>query len=192
LHKERKKTERHLKWAFGQEKDDKEIRRIAREVFANLGQNFVEWVSFPKFKTTNIDSIVETEGLEKFRSVLAQGRGAVLVTAHLGNWELLGATILLKMPDVNGTAVVRRIYYEKFNELIVQMRRSKRFGIVYRDEPPKKMLNCLRRNELLAVLPDQDTQGVDGIFVDFFGRPAYTPKGPAALARAAKTVLGRW
>jgi Kdo2-lipid IVA lauroyltransferase/acyltransferase len=189
LFHEREKTEKHLQIAFGTEKGAREISRIGQGVFENLGQNLAEWISFSKFNAQNIDSIVEVHGLEKIREVLKQGRGGVMLASHFGNWELIGPTVLMKMPEVDGTVIARRIYYDRYNHLLVRMRRSKRLSVLYRDDSPRKMLQVLKRNHLLGILPDQDTDGVEGEFINFFGKQAYTPTGPAAIARAAHTVL---
>jgi Kdo2-lipid IVA lauroyltransferase/acyltransferase len=67
----------------------------------------------------------------------------------------------------------------------------RRFGmeIVYQDESPRKLLRALRDGKIVALLADQDVPRLDGVFVPFFGRPAYTPTGPAALAVASGAEL---
>jgi len=187
LPKERAKTQRHLKFAFENEKTDEEIDRIGQAVFENLGQNLTEWISSTKFNVRNIDSIVDVEGLDKLRAVLKRGRGAIILASHFGNWELLAVTLTFKGHP--GTVVGRRIYIDKINQLLERMRMSKGVDVLYRDESPRKLLKVLKANRLIGILPDQDVDSVEGIFVDFFGKPAYTPTGPVSIARAAKAAL---
>ncbi len=69
------------------------------------------------------------------------------------------------------------------------MRASKNVNVIYRDESPKKLLKVLRKNEVLGLLADQDMDSVDGVFVEFFGKPTYTAKAPVAIAMASKAPL---
>jgi Kdo2-lipid IVA lauroyltransferase/acyltransferase len=187
LRKERAKTEGHLRLAFGHEKSAEEIQRIGQEVFQNLGQNLAEWLNCNKFHAGNIDSLVEIQGLDKLRQVVGKGRGAIILASHFGNWELLAVALTLK--GYPGTVIGRRIYIKKVNRLLERMRKEQGLGVMYRDESPRKALRVLKENRLIGILPDQDVDSVEGIFVDFFGKPAYTPTGPASLARAARTAL---
>ena len=92
LRKEREKTERHLKFAFGSEKSEEEISRISRGVFENLGQNLAEWISSGKYNPSNISSFVETDGLEKIRTVLA--RGSSIISMRISNLNTSSAISL--------------------------------------------------------------------------------------------------
>lgn len=186
---ERRKTESNLKLALGSERSDTELRAISRAVFGHLGQNLVEWISLAKFTPSNIDSIIEVRGLERMRAGLAQGRGVILIGSHFGNWELICPVLVMKLGVPEITVVGRRIYFDKYNELIVRARREKGVRTFYRDDPPRRILGALKQNQVVGLVPDQDVDSVDGIFVNFFGRPAYTPTGPARLARAARAVL---
>ncbi|MDP2960308.1 MAG: hypothetical protein Q8N71_02685, partial [candidate division Zixibacteria bacterium] len=86
----RKVTLENLKKAFGQSLDKKEIKRIARESYRNIGRGFVDYAMFPVLKK-GLDKLVEFEGLENFEQALENKRGAVLVAGHFGSWELMGA-----------------------------------------------------------------------------------------------------
>lgn len=182
------KKERHvafenLKASFPK-KTENEIEEITKEVFANLGRNFVEWINMHyKLSEKNIDKWVKAEGLEKVDRALSKGKGAIILTSHLGNWELVGIYFLLK--GYAGGVIVRRIYFERYNDFVNALRTKKGAVIVYRDESPKKALRLLRDNKILGILADQDMDSVDGVFVNFFGRPAYTPKAPVAFALAS-------
>jgi len=186
LRKPRNITINNLKSAFP-EKPDSEIRDIAGEVFVNLARNGIELLNAYKLNKSNCDRWMKAEGVEKLDKVLEKGKGAIMLASHFGNWELISFYFLLR--GHKGTVIAKRIYFERYNKFINRVRQAKNLGIIYRDESPKKILRLLRKNELIGVLADQDVDSVDGVFVDFFGKKAYTPKGPVALSLASGAAL---
>jgi len=180
VRKERIKTLNHLRMAFGGEKSEKEIARIACEAFGNQGKNVVEIVNYPKINKSNIDSLIEAKGLHKFDKVLEKKKGLIIMASHFGNWEFLGAYLCGK--GYKGPVVARRIRFDKFDKLLNSLRASKDVEVLYRDESPRKALKILKGGGIIGILADQDVDSVEGVFVDFFGKPAYTPTGPVVLA----------
>lgn len=175
LSKERRRTVKNLRMAVG--KSD-----IAEDVFKHLGMNLMEWLQMPRMDKGRINRIVNAEGLERIDNALARGKGVIILTSHLGNWEYLAAYLMLNGYD--GEVVGRRIYYSRYDKLLTGLRKSVGVNTLWRNGSVRNMLRVLRQNRMLGVLPDQDTDKVDGIFVDFFGCPAYTPTGPVSLALA--------
>lgn len=173
----------NLKNAFKNEKAESEIYRIARKVFFNIGKSAAEFISFPKINKYNIDKFVKATGLEKLDKALEDKKGVIILSCHLGNWELSAAYVGLK--GYHSNAIVRPLRYERFDRLVNSFRISKGIGIIGRDSSFKKILSLLKANEIVGILPDQDIDSVDGVFVNFFNQPAYTPKGPVALAMAS-------
>ncbi len=162
--------------------------RIAESVFANLAKNGAEWIKLSSLEPNRIDDLVtEFQGAEFLDGALSEGKGAVILGFHFGNWEMLG--LYLRQKGYDGAVIVRRIYFHKYDKIITNMRR--RFSVqgIYRDESPKKMLRVLKNGGVLGVLADQDVDSVDGVFVDFFGKPAYTPTAPVKLAMTAKAKI---
>lgn len=180
LPKEREKALSHLSIAFGREKNKKELRKIALTLFSNLGKNAIEWFNFSKIDSKWFEKHVRAEGIEHLEEARKKGKGMIVLISHFGNWELTGAYIAHR--GFSGTTIARRIYIEKINRLIVNMRKQKKIDVIYRDESPKKILHILRNNGVIGILADQDVASVEGVFVDFFGKPAYTPTGPVKLA----------
>ena len=177
----------NLRIAFGREKTRREIERIARQVFENLSVNAVELVNFPKIDSSNIDKFVTIENIDIIDRALEGGKGAIVLTGHLGNWELLALTIRLK--GYPGAVIGRKIYFSKYDKYLNYLRHVHDVNIIYRDESPKKVLKVLKNNGIIGMLADQDVDSVDGVFVNFFGIPTYTPIGPAALAKASGASL---
>lgn len=169
----------NLKITFKNEKSIKQINKIARDVFLNLGISAAEVLSMPKIKR-QIDKKIYAVGFEKIDKALSNGKGAIMLCSHFGNWELLPAYFVAKGYPSN--VIARRIYYEKYDEWVRILRNNTGVNVIFRDESPRKIVEALKNNELLGILPDQDIDSIEGIFVNFFNRPAYTPIAPVALA----------
>lgn len=177
----------NLRRAFGGSKTPDEINKIARRTFENLGKNAVELINFPKINKDNLSRFVRIENLSVIDTALKDGKGAIVLTGHFGNWELLAMTLRVK--GYPGAAIGRRIYFDKYDKYLNALRRIHDVNIIYRDESPKKILRVLKNNGIMGVLADQDVDSLDGVFVNFFGTPAYTPSGPVALAAASGARL---
>jgi len=179
LGRERRRTLEHLSAAMPELSEFKR-RQIAKGVFRNIIRNFFEVVSFPKLRTRYLKNRIECVGFERIKEALKAGKGAITLTGHIGNWEFSPAPAM--MAGMPGSIIVRRIYFEKYNAFISRIRSSLGVDIIYREESPKKILRVLKSGHLLGMLADQDIDSVDGVFVDFFGRPTYTPTAPVALS----------
>jgi KDO2-lipid IV(A) lauroyltransferase len=182
----RRLTLDNLSLVFGAEKSPEEIERIALGVFRNLAKNTVELVNFPKVNKSNVDEFVTIENADILDRAFARGRGVIILTAHFGNWEFLALALRAKYP---GVTVGRKIYFKKYDEYLNKLRKINDVNVIYRDDSPKAMLKVLKKNEILGIVADQDVDSVSGVFVNFFGRQAYTPVGPAVLAKASGAAL---
>ena len=180
LGRERRKTLANLALAYGKEKSESERARIARALFVNLGRNMAELAIYPRLNEKSIHRLVRMEGREILDRELRKGKGIIVITGHIGNWEFIPAYFLAI--GYTGGVVARRVYYEKYDRLLAKLRRSKGFRIFYRDESPKQILKTLKNNEVLGILADQDVKKLDGVFVEFFGMPAYTSTAPVLIA----------
>ena len=177
---ERGKTIKHLTMVYGDEKSPGEIYRMAKEVFRNLGRNMADAFRLPCYNADNIDNIVKSHGLENLHRALQKGKGVLALTGHIGNWELMGSYLARKGFTVN--VVGAPIYDARLDELVVNNRIQGGLKYIARGSATREIIRALRRNEIVGLLIDQDTRHVDGVFVDFFGKKAYTPVGPVVLA----------
>ena len=170
------------------EKSDDEIRTIARESFINQGKNLFEVFSFPALSESDFRGIVEIENKDVLKRALARGKGVILAGAHCGNWEILGVGLV--QCGFPLSVMARRIYIEKLNQMLLGFRTSKGIKIILRSgkESARQILRCIRGNEIMGLLIDQDT-AVPGGFVDFFGRPAWTPSGLVTLALKTEATV---
>jgi KDO2-lipid IV(A) lauroyltransferase len=178
--RERRRTLEHLALAMPQLGDEAR-RRLAREVFRNQGMNLAECLALLHRDCADVAALVDAEGWEAVQEARAEGRRILILTGHCGNWELLGAW--LNCHGLSVEVVARAVDTERLNELLLSLRQ--RFGTetIERSSPGagRRLLRVLREGRVLALLIDQDTR-VEGVWVPFFGRPAYTPVGAAKIA----------
>lgn len=179
LWSQRRLTGEHLDQAFGEALSPAQRRRLGLRVFVNLGQTVMEWMVLPACSTQRLNPLITCEGLAHLRQALAHGRGAILVTAHFGNWELI--PLYLGSLGFEGAAVARRLRYSEYESFLRDLRGSRGVATLARGAT-KDAVRLLRANHIVGMLPDQDVDSLDGVFVPFFGRPTYTPLGPAALS----------
>jgi Kdo2-lipid IVA lauroyltransferase/acyltransferase len=173
----------HVALAFPERPEDH--RRLVRETFRHAGTSIAELLVFPKLTRRPGYVAVDTAPLD---AALAGRQGAIVVTGHTGNWELLAAwAAFLGYP----LTVVVRVNDVRLHRLILRFRREAGVEVLVRDDPGflGAVREALRRNRVVAILIDQDTRGA-GVFVPFFGRLARTPPGAALLAlRSGAPVL---
>lgn len=184
LPKERAKMLKNLTQAFGSEKSEAEIKKIASLVFPNLAKSAVDVFKFPILTKKKVEKLVfaEPEDMAKLDFVFSRGKGLIGLTAHIGNWELVAA--YCSMRGYKGRLVGRRIYYEPFNRVLVSLRESVGLKTIYRDGAYREILSQLKKNEWVGILVDQDIDSLESIFVPFFNRSAWTPTAPARTAMA--------
>ena len=128
-----------------------------------------------------VEAICSVDGLEHINHALDEGRGVVFATAHCGNWELLSAR--LPIAGIPLTSAVRQLDDPRVDALLRSLRC--RFGTEIIPRGPsagRRLFRALRNNRTIGLLIDQDIKKVPGVFVPFFGRPAWTPSGAATLA----------
>lgn len=157
----------------------REAEEIVKRSAVRFGRMFLEVLYMPKITKANIRQRVTIKGSEHLDAALAQGRGVVLATAHSGNWEILGAALAMHGYPI--VAVVQKQTNAAMDKFINEYRTLAGMHVTYKTGV-REMISLLDENKIIGLLMDQDAGG-QGIFVDFFGRPASAPKGPAVLAR---------
>jgi KDO2-lipid IV(A) lauroyltransferase len=183
--RQRRLAREHLTIAFP-EKTARERDRIGRRSFANLGRAALETA---RGDASRVELSPESEAL--LRSAHAEGKGVVLVTGHIGSWELFARRIAaLGLPS--GT-VAKEAQDPRLTALLERSRQGAGVRVFWRGSPmsAREMLRFLRKGGMLGVLIDQDTR-VAGHFVPFFGRAAFTPRaaGDLAARTGAAMVFG--
>jgi len=160
---------------------------IARAVFSNLGITLLETMRVPWLRRATLEGFVEAEGREVLEKALERGRGVIILTAHLGNWELLA--IWHSIMGYEMDVVVRDMDSPLVASLMEWMRTSHGNTMVLKKRSMRRLLKTLSSNGIVGILLDQNVARVEGVFVDFFSTPACTNKGPAMLAAASGAAV---
>ncbi len=179
LAKDRQRAIDNLGIAFP-ELDETFRRAMTRAMFKSLGRNAFDFLNLEGSSLEQLDKIVvEVKGQDILDRVREAGKGFIVITGHIGCWELLPAYFTVQGYPVS--VVARTMKERRLNEKLVDIRKSVGVTSIDRESSPRMMLEVLRRKEILGVLIDQHT-AVGGEYVPFFGRPAYTPTAVAKLA----------
>lgn len=176
----RRNTIRHLTIAFGHEKSDREIRRIAKNMFRHFAAAAVDTIRTPLMLAEGLDRYITVDHIEYLEEAAQKNRGMILLTGHYGNWELLGAWMTWKNYPLR--VIGSPLPNPKLNRLLVETRNQAGYLNIERGKELKTLIRTLKEGYPLGILMDQDTR-VKGVFADFFGRKANTPVGPIVLAR---------
>ena len=170
----------NLRIAFP-ERSDAEHRRLLRASFGEIGRNVAEWARMPSLEKEELQNRVEWRGVDHALLALERGRGALFVSAHYGNWELVLVAARLRFPELEVTAVGRPLANRRAYARIAERREAGGGEVLPQNAPA--ILKVLRRNGAVGVLVDQILKKErGGILVPFLGTRAWTNPGPATLA----------
>lgn len=186
---ERQKVEENLEIAYGDTMPAEERKRIAREVFVQAGMSATEWSYLYNGRAEGLLSNVTTEGAEYIKQAMATGRGIIVLGAHYGNWELMAGKLPSWFPGREAAAVARDLSNPWINDALNRARTIMGTRVFTRGATGREYIRFLRAGNALTVLGDMDTTKGSGIFVNFFGKPAWTQDGIARLARMGKAII---
>jgi len=161
------------------EKSEAERTAIARQVYRHLGIMAIEHLRFPLMSPKDLLDLVEFEGEAILKAALARRKGVIITGGHFGNWEIMGCAI--SAAGYPMSFVVADIHNRFLDKMINEHRSSMGVKIIPKGIAIRGVLQDLLDNRCITLLMDQDA-GRNGSFVEFFGRPASTPKGPAKYA----------
>lgn len=176
---QRKRAIKHIQ--EGLKVEYPEAERIAKIVFKNIGKSFMEMLYSPRLTKENIHQYVEIVNKEYLEEAVARGKGVVFLTAHQGNWEWLGQA--LAFYGFPMTTVVKKQPNDQHTKLLNEYRI--RAGLEVYAKGTAELVaaaKAIKRGKVLGFIADQDA-GVDGLFVDFLGKPASTPTGATIFAK---------
>jgi len=165
------------------ELDPSERRSIVRRVFMNLGRLLGEFSQFPKITRQNISRLVEYDGLENYSSASERGRGVLMLTGHLGAWELCAFA-----QGVYGhplSFLVRPLDNPLLNRMVSHYRELSGNRTIDKNWAVKPVLEILKRGQDVGLLIDANTLPDQGVFCDFFGTPACATTGLAVFVLRA-------
>ncbi len=168
----------NLRRAFGEKLTDAERREIVKRVFQNIGRTLIEFSRFGVIGREGVRRLIVADGEQHLKRVHDEGRGGIILTAHFGNWELMGAWVAAMgypMEFLIGTQ-----HNQKVDDLLVGFRQQMGVGIIRLSTSARQVFKALKGNHFAGLVSDQ--HAVSGVRLTFFDRPASTPKGPALFA----------
>lgn len=178
--RDRNRALHHLALAFP-DLSENERRRIARQAFLHQGMNAAELLHLLRRDAREILPHLEVQGWENMEAARTAGRPILLLTGHCGNWELIA--VASHEGGVPLAAIARAADDPRLQQIVKDIREH--LGAITIERGTRKaarqILEVLRGGGAIAMLIDQDIK-VDGVWVPFFGRPAFTPVGPAEMA----------
>lgn len=178
--KSKNRIKQQLTKVYGKEKSSEEIKKLTKDVFMHYFTAVADYVRLPIMTTAELNSLIKVDGIEHLEEAYAKNRGVIMLSAHLGNWELLGIWVPKNgFPAAAIGARIRNPYLEK---LVLQFRRQCGLKNIKRGNNTREIIKALKLGQGVGMLIDQSTK-VQGEFVNFFGYPAHTATAPYRLAK---------
>lgn len=160
---------------------EEEAKKLVKASFINMATNVFEIFYMPRLNENNFRAYIDIEHLERLTDALAEGHGVVVLTGHIGTWEWLSAAFTLSGLPV--TAIAKPQPNEQYTWVLNDLRATIHVEIFSRGTSELlAAARALKQGKILGFLADQDA-GPGGAFIDFLGRPASTPMGPAVFSR---------
>ncbi len=176
----------NLRAAFDGQLSPVQARRLIHACYQQLGAGIVEMLRLPAIDRSYLDRYVTFDGLRHFNQAVASGRPVILLTGHYGNWELSSiVAALLGYPIVALARAQERL--PRLYRLLVSYRESKGCTVVHKGGAMKRLIAALGQGRPIGIVGDQASR--QGVFVDFFGRPALFATGPFELAYEKGAVI---
>ncbi len=154
-------------------------RMLVIRNFTNIGRNLADALRLMKYRNGSLNRIVRIKNGNNIRELLNRKKGLIVVTAHLGCWELIPA--YFSQIGYNVNVIAQEVYDRNVNRVINRIRESFSVRVIDKDRSPIVALKRLLRGEAVGILIDQNTRK-NSVPVEFLGREANAPIGPAYLA----------
>jgi KDO2-lipid IV(A) lauroyltransferase len=171
--------ERNLDLALP-ELPSKTKKAILRLVFRNLGWQLVEFCRMPRYTRQNTQGWLRTEGLDHYLAARARGKGVLILTGHLGAWEL--SSFYHSLMGYPMGMVIRRLDNRLLDEYVNSIRCLHGNRVLHKDDFARGLLTAMRSGQTVGILMDTNMTPPQGEFVEFFGLTACTASGLARVA----------
>lgn len=188
--KDRRGLADNLSLAYNRPANDPVVRKTVRKVFINYGRYMIDFFLFPQLPPRRIKKLfADIKGEKILQNAMAKGKGAILLSAHVGNWEVGGS--LLRILDYPLAVVVMAHNTPATNALVNRLRQNKGISVIEIDKSPFSAIEVLRHlsnNGIVAMGGDRDYFGT-GREVKFLGINVRLPVGPVVLAMTSGAAL---
>lgn len=174
----RRLAKSNLWTAFGRSLNDRARNRTALASFLHFGATLFDILKLAGLGPEEVSGRISIEGLGHLQAALREGKGALLFTAHFGNWEV-GSVPISRMGHLK--VVARPLDNALLERELAAVRAELGAEVIYKTWASRPILHALRRNEMVAILIDQNVLRSQAVFVDFFGKPAATTPALAAF-----------
>ncbi len=180
---------RNMTVLLGDEGDPKEARRLARKSFRHYLRVMGDFIRLPQLDSEELERNLIFSGWERLDEALADGKGAILVGAHIGHWDLSG--LIVAMRGYPMSAIVERFEWPEIDKLVQSSRARWGMKPIPVDRALRLVYKALRANEAVGILTDRPSFD-NGVPVTLFGKETRWPSGPATLAirTGAKILVG--
>jgi Kdo2-lipid IVA lauroyltransferase/acyltransferase len=176
----RRVGDQNLRLAFP-EKTAPEREQILRKLYRNLGWLLAEFCQMPRYTPERTRSFIRYDGLEHYLAAREEGKGVLILTGHLGAWEL--SSFYHSLMGYPMSIVIRRLDNPLVDNLVNRIRCLHGNHVLHKDDFARGLLASMRRGETVGILMDTNMTPPQGAFVDFFGHAACTGSGLARVAR---------
>lgn len=173
---------RNLDLAFSRMPED-ERTRILRLEYRNLGWLLAEFCQMPAYTPAFASRFIRYEGLDHYLAARNRGKGVLVLTGHLGAWEL--SSFYHSLAGYPMGMVIRRLDNPLVDRMVNRIRCMHGNRVLHKDDFARGLLAAMRAGETVGILMDTNMTPPQGLFVPFFGTPACTASGLARVA--AKT-----
>ncbi len=186
----RRVGERNLKLAFPEITSGKKRAELLRAVYRHLGWQLVEFCRMPRYTAENIQGWICTEGLEHFNAARDRGKGVLILTGHLGAWEL--SSFYHSLMGYPMGMVIRRLDNRLLDQFVNGIRCMHGNYVLHKDDFARGLITAMRKGQAVGILMDTNMTPPQGVFARFFGIEACTASGLAhvALKTGAAVVPG--
>lgn len=155
------------------------VEGCSRKTFQNFGKYLADFIRFRKQTPESLREYVSIQGMEHLETIRNSGRGAIMLTAHYGNWELGGAFIASMGIPIN--VIVRPVPKPALERIFQFFREQRGMKIIPLEHAGMATIKALKRGEVVALVGDRDFSG-NGVHRKFFGRETTLPRGGAWFA----------
>ncbi len=169
------------------EKTPAERRAILREMYRSLGRQMGEFCKMDGYTAAQTAAFIRYDGLENYLTAQARGRGVLVVTGHLGAWEL--SSFHHSLQGYPMSLIIRRLDNARVDAFVNRIRCLHGNRVIHKDDFARGLLTAMHRGETVGILMDTNMTPPQGVFVPFFGIPACTASGLARVALKSEAAV---